>query len=656
MGSWWCVPCAHVLNTKEIVLKMNNGTGRGDVNLQELQQAFNRAAICFQQGNMMEADRICRRILKLAPGLPDVLHFRGLIACRSGEPKRGIKLLREAVKAAPSNADFLVNLGNACKEAGRSDEAIRHFQAALKIRSDIPELHNGLGVLYLEKENLKAAEKEFRLALRLRQDFAQAHFNLGRVFLAQEQKGGAIAHFKEAVRNKTDYAEAYIALAGIYKHWGIAEKALPLYEEALKYQPDNVHLMSAYGAVLQDVGRTQEALDVSRRAYDLAPIDDITTTISLGERLLLAGKHQEAREYFLESLEQNPKVVGVYNSIAASRKFQEGDPEIADMEQALGQSGLNDEALASLHFALGKVYNDCKRYDDAFGHYLQGNELRRNNIEYSHEQTESYFSELIDFFDERIFSKRPFSGEESDLPIFILGMPRSGTTLTEQIVSSHPSVFGAGELGDIGRIVNHLNSLAGKNRTYPSSLLDLDADVLQAVTQRFLMNIEAFDPDAQHITDKMPHNFIHIGLIAYLLPNARIIHCRRNPLDNCLSIFFQNFVGEHAYKWDLRELGRYYLLYERLMDHWKQVVPNPVYELQYEEMVADQEGVSRRLIEFCGLEWDDACLEFHKADRSVQTASQWQVRQPVYKSSTERWRRYEKHIGPLIEALRLVGR
>lgn len=620
-------------------------------NPQLLHQAFNQAVTLYQRGQFQEADTICRRLLKQVPGTPDLLNFRGLIACQSGEPKRGIKLFREAVGVNPDNPEYRVNLGNACKAVGRSDEAIKHFQAALKIRSDIPELHNGLGILYLDKDDLGAAEKAFLEALHLRPDFAQAHFNLGRVYLVQEQKGEAITHFKEAIRNKSDYAEAYISLAGIYKEWGIAEKALPLYEAALRYQPENVYLMSAYGAVLQDVGRTQEALDVSRKAYDLAPKDDITIIVSLGERLQLAGKHQEAREYFLKALEQNPKAVGIYHSIAISRKFQEGDPEIADMEHALGTSGLDDEALVSLHFALGKVYNDCKRYDDAFGHYLQGNGLRRKNIEYSHEQTESYFSELIDFFDDRFFSEPTFPGDESDLPIFILGMPRSGTTLTEQIVSSHPSVFGAGELGDIGRIANHLTSLAGKNKTFPHSLLELGNDVLQAVTQRFLRNMRAFDPDAQHITDKMPHNFVRLGLIAYLLPRARIIHCRRNPLDNCLSIFFQNFVGEHSYKWDLGELGLYYLQYERLMEHWKKVVPNPIFELQYEEMVADQEGVSRQLIEFCGLDWDESCMEFHKTERSVQTASQWQVRQPVYKSSTERWRRYEKHIGPLIEVL-----
>jgi hypothetical protein len=198
-----------------------------------------------------------------------------------------------------------------------------------------------------------------------------------------------------------------------------------------------------------------------------------------------------------------------------------------------------------------------------------------------------------------------------------------------------------------------LTRLAGKHSDYPESLLKLDGKVLDAVAKRFLENLRAYDPDVRHITDKMPHNFLHLGIIAYLLPKARIVHCRRNPPDNCISIFFQNFEGEHPYKWDLETLGRYYRLYERLMKHWERVLPSPMFEVRYEEMVADQESMSRRLIEFCGLEWDDACLEFHKSERSVITASHWQVRQPIYKSSTERWRRYEQHIGPLMEALGL---
>ncbi len=624
-------------------------------NPQELQRAFQQAAAFFQSGRLAEADVICRKLLKQVPGLPDVLHFRGLIACRSGDPRKGAKLIREAVEANPENAEYRVNLGNACREMGRADEAVRHYKAALKIRPDIPELRNGLGILYKDKGDPDAAEKEFLEALQLRPDFAQAHYNLGALYREQERQGSAIKHFQEAIRGDSGFTDAYIALAQIYKKLHIAEKALPLFEEALRHRSGNHGLMLEYAGMLQEAGRTEDALNIGRKALELAPEDDPPTLMAMGQILLNAGKHEEALEFSRRVLAINPEFIGVFSSIANAKKFQDGDAEIADMEQALAREGLPDEIKGTLHFALGKVYNDCKRYDEAFLHYVNGNSIRRQHIEYARDKQRDEFDRLMAFFDERFFAERAYPGLESDFPVFIVGMPRSGTTLTEQILSSHPQVFGAGELGDVGRIVRHLTRLAGKGGEYPEALEGLDADILDAVTNRFLENLRAYDPDVRHITDKMPHNFLHLGLIAYLLPKARIVHCRRNPLDNCISIFFQNFEGKHAYKWDLGDLGHYYRLYERLTEHWERVLPNPIFEVRYEEMVADQENLSRQLIDFCGLEWDDACLQFYKSERSVKTASHWQVRQPIYNTSTDRWRRYEKHIGPLMEALQWEG-
>ncbi len=631
------------------------GHGAVQASPQELQQFFNQALACFQRGDMAQADTLCRRILKQAPGLPDVLHFRGLIACRAGDPARGVKLLRDAVKSAPDNADFRVNLGNACREIGRSDEAIKHYQAALKIKPNIPELRNGLGSMYQEKGDMEAAEREFLQALELRPGFAQAHYNMAVLCMGQERNGLAIHHYQEAIRNDRGFTDAYIALAQLYSKLHITEKALPLFAEAMRRKPNNYGLMLEYAAALQWSGKGDEALELAAKALELAPQDDLVSLAAMSWLLLVVGRHDEAQQYAHKILEINPDAVEVFSNIAASKKFQEGDPEISEMEQAieraLGQKGVDDAIIIGLHFSLGKVYNDCRRYDDAFNHYLSGNRIKCQSINYDRQKSDEFFDRLIDFFNQELFAERKWPGVESELPVFILGMPRSGTTLTEQIISSHPQVFGAGELGDIGRIGSHLTRLAGKGSEYPEALRLLDSDTLSAVTNRFLENLQAYDPEASRVSDKMPHNFLLLGTIAYLLPKARVIHCRRNPLDNCISIFFQNFVAEHNYKWDLYELGHYYRQYERLMEHWRKVLPNPMFELQYEDLVADQEGVTRQLIEFCGLEWDDACLEFHKSERSVQTASQWQVRQPVYKDSTERWRRYEKHLEPLQRGL-----
>jgi tetratricopeptide (TPR) repeat protein len=505
--------------------------------------------------------------------------------------------------------------------------------------------------MYKDKGDEEAAEREFQQAIKLRPDFAQAHYNLAALCMEQKRDGSAMKHYREAIRYDSGFTDAYIALAQLYGKLSITEKALPLFEEAMRRKPNNYGLMMEYATILQDGGRSEEALEIATKALELAPQDDLPTMLTMSKLLLNAGRHDETLQYGRKVLEVHPDAVWVFGNIANVKKFQEGDPEIIEMEQAMARDGLEDEPRTILHFSLGKVYNDCKQYDDAFSHYLSGNRIKHQSIEYERKLEEEYFERLIEFFDQQFFTQRPWPGQESDLPIFIVGMPRSGTTLTEQIISSHPQVFGAGELGDMGRISSHLTGLAGKGSEYPSSLLKLDGDVLSAVTSRFLENLRAYDPEARHITDKMPHNFVQLGTIAYLLPRARVVHCRRNPLDNCISIFFQNFGDGHNYKWDLEDLGHYYRLYERLMEHWQRVLPNPLFEVQYEEMVENQEALSRRLIEFCGLEWDDGCLEFHTSSRAVKTASHWQVRQPIYKSSTERWRRYEKHLGPLQKGL-----
>jgi hypothetical protein len=246
------------------------------------------------------------------------------------------------------------------------------------------------------------------------------------------------------------------------------------------------------------------------------------------------------------------------------------------------------------------------------------------------------------FFAER----RGVFGSPSDVPVFIVGMQRSGTTLTEQIAASHPQVYGAGELEHIRRIAGMIK--IGRPESTVRQLTSADS---LALAGDYLRKVREIGGDALRIVDKMPHNFQYLGLIAILFPKARIIHCTRDPMDNCVSCFTQSFTGHHGYNTDLRQLGLYYREYRRLMDHWRRVLPIPMLEIDYEEMVADQETQSRRLIDFLGLDWDPACLNFHETDRSVQTASRWQVRQPIYKTSVKRWKDYEKHLGPLKKAL-----
>jgi hypothetical protein len=262
-----------------------------------------------------------------------------------------------------------------------------------------------------------------------------------------------------------------------------------------------------------------------------------------------------------------------------------------------------------------------------------------------------FVDRMIATFDRAFFASRMGFGHASDIPVFVIGMPRSGTTLTEQILASHPRIWGAGERSDFGDILKEMQFDAIRSPNFPQSIRGVPAKSIREVGSRYVGSIGRGAGKALRVVNKMPHNFEYLGLIALALSKAKIIHCRRDPLDNCLSCFMQSFNESHAYNRDLETLGLYYRQYHRLMEHWKAVLPAKIFDLPYEDMVAQQETMSRALIEFVGLEWDDACLAFHDTERSVSTPSRWQVRQPIYKSSLKAWRAYEKHLAPLKEAL-----
>jgi hypothetical protein len=304
---------------------------------------------------------------------------------------------------------------------------------------------------------------------------------------------------------------------------------------------------------------------------------------------------------------------------------------------------------AYLHFHLGHLYDRTGEYDRAFSHFRQGNNLVQSP--YDSDEHHRLVSSLIRAYDPASLATHPRATLPTEQPIFIVGMPRSGTTLVEQILTSHPRVYGAGELDDLSQIAAALPRTLGSAEPYPRCLDTLTQAQVDALAQQHLAKLAALSGNAPRVTDKMPLNFLNLGLIALLFPHARVIHCTRDPLDTCLSCYFCNFAGNLPYTYDLAHLGQFYKEYTRLMRHWKKVLPVRMREVSYEQLVADPEAQMRALVAFCGLDWDGNCLEFHNTERAVMTASDVQVRRPIYNSSVGLWRRYEKHLAPLLEAL-----
>ncbi|MDH3412537.1 MAG: sulfotransferase, partial [Gammaproteobacteria bacterium] len=304
-----------------------------------------------------------------------------------------------------------------------------------------------------------------------------------------------------------------------------------------------------------------------------------------------------------------------------------------------------------LHFALGKINDDCGRYAEAFDHYQKANAERAARIKFDVDAAKAEVTRLMQIFDTGFFNQRSDYGDSSELPVFIVGMPRSGTTLVEQILSAHPEVHAAGELMDINELAGGLRRRLSSSADYPECVEKIDAATSRKLAGEYLSGLRRRDPNALRITDKLPGNYMLLGLIALLLPRARIIYCRRHPLDVALSIYFTDFRAGHHYSYALEHIAAHFSQFTRLMDHWGRVIPAPMLEVRYEQVVAEPDAQIRRLLEFLGLDWDARCLEFQKVNRPVHTASAWQVRQPLYASSVARWQRYAQHLGVLEAAL-----
>lgn len=579
---------------------------------------INLLGALFNTGRYVEQESLARSLLKLYPDSGVVWKLFGLSLQMQG--KDALNAMQKAAELLPNDAEAHANLAAALRARGQLDAAVASGRRALQIRPDFAEAYNNLGVTLLDVGQPDDAVANYRRALQIKPDFAEAYNNLGSALKELGQLDGAVTSYRRAIELKPDFAKAYSNLGIILRELGQLDGEMESYRRALEIDPECSEAMLGVGQLCMANGEMAEAEGLFRKALEIKP-DDL-----------------EAR--FL---------------LAQVSKAKAGDQNLAALVAAEdaarnSESPMPYKKAIFLQFALGKCYDDIGDYDKAFPHFIEGCKLKRATFKYDAEQTTQHFSDIMRIFNQATMERLRGGGDSSRLPIFVLGMPRSGTTLTEQIIASHPDVHGAGELPDLMAIAQR--DVAGTGAVFPNNIPALDQAGLSAWAADYVAGLHRRARDARHITDKMPANFLAIGLIHVMLPNAKIIHVNRNPVDTCLSCFMQLFSSKQEHTYDLSELGRYYVDYARLMEHWRSVLPAGAFlDVQYEDIVTDQETQARRIIDFCGLEWNDACVDFHKNKRSICTASVTQVRQPIYKSSVERWRPYEKFLGPLLDAL-----
>lgn len=652
-----------------------------------------QALALHRAGRLAEAEALYRRILVGEPQHPDALHLSGLVAHQQGEHATALTRIEAAIAANGDVADYHHNRGVVLLRLGRAGEAEASLRRALALKPGYADAENALGNALQALGRPGEARQRYETALRLKPDLIEARNNLGNALRQLGESDAAIAQYRQALARRPAYVEAWCNLAAALQARGDLEEAGTAFGEALRHRPDHAPAWRGLAAVQREQGDFSAALDSHRRAAAADP-DGLRDQLDLGDALTEVGRAAEAEACFRAILARWPTASDAHIGLAhlargagddaAARRHYEAalaiDADgidalrgIAELDRGALDGALRarmsrlvaDERLAPkqrshLCFALARAAESGGAYEQAFAHYAEGNALRRSEIEREGKRFDpgahaDYVDRQIAAFTPTLFQRLALLGNASELPIFIVGMPRAGTTLCEQILASHSAVHGLGEQLDIqtmARVLPQRLAAAGAAPLpYPECLAGLTPEVAGPLVGAYLARLQRLAPQALRVTDKHPTNFRHLGLIAALLPRARLIHCRREAMDSCFSCFTQDFEAPIPWAWDLASLGRYYRQYARLMGHWQHVLPVPVFEFVYEEVVADLPGVARRLVEFCGLPWEERCLNFHETERPVLTASRWQVRQPLYGSSVGKWRHYERHLAPLKAAL-----
>lgn len=511
-----------------------------------------------------------------------------------------------------------------------------------------------------KKGNLAEAEKGYRQILKSDPSSHNALHGLGLVYSRSGHHEEAYASFKQAIGLEPNVADYWIAFAICLKEMHELHAAKIALARAIELEPERIEPLIELGLICILCNEGNEALDALDRAVALDPSNKDAQYLR-GVQKNAFGDIESARSAFMLVLDLDPEggdtvTTSVYWRLVELSRDKTDLDWIADRAQAALEKNIDDaRAISNLHFTIALTRHRQNRYDDAFTHYAKANEVLRDSHRMVRDSISKMVDSVIEGFQPDVFDKFKDVGSESNEPIFIVGMPRSGSTLVEQIVSSHKSIDSAGEFYKLWQISGSLSKDLGGSARYPDRFGNFDPNHLAPIGEDYISALRRGRSDtAQHITDKFLNNFFNIGLIAVLFPNAPIIHCRRDPMSTCFSCYCQNFTNSHGqlvYSNSFEDLGLYYREYERLMEHWRSVLPGRMFELDYENLIDDQEGVSRSLIEHIGLPWDDACLEFYKSKKSAITASINQVRSPIYKSSVAGWRNYEKYLGPLKDAL-----
>ena len=591
----------------------------GNQNLQKLDR--NNLVSIVNDINKGRTDKALVALDKLIKSFPDdalLFNLRGACHEAMNQFDQSIESFNKAVEIHPQYEEALYNLGVVQKKAGKPDDAINSYQRAIGINSQNANAHNNLGNLLTQKGHIKQSIEHLNLALKLNPKFAEAHNNLGLANMELNKLSECINNFLLAIENNPQYEGAYINLGRVYRELNEFDNELNCYKKCLKIKPNASKILVQLGRAYRNRGENKLAIDC-----------------------------------FESSLNFNPESYSAYFELANRSEYKLNKEQIAKMESFAENDGLNDNDKINLNYALALIYEKNEDSDKLFSSLHRANSLRKKSLNYSLHDDEKRANNVKDFYQGLPNAKEIKLHEKSKSknPIFIVGMPRSGSSLIEQILSSHHNVYGGGELQIFRKILNPLiNTFLNDRESFQETIKDNNC--YESIRYEYLESIDRLDFKEAFFTDKALLNFQYIGLILRALPDSKIIHIKRDAMAICWSNFKTNFAQRGiAFSNDLNDLVGFYRLYEEQMNFWHSEFPNQIYDLKYESMTKNQIIETKELLNFCNLDWDENCLHFYNNNRSVKTASKDQVRKKIYSGSSDAWKKYKNYLEPLTNGL-----
>jgi len=640
---------------------------------------YNISGVCFKATGQLEMALKCfEEAVKLKPNFADANYNLGLTLQDLNQLDAAIESYQATLGLQKSYFKAHNNLGIIYKELGQMGDAVKSYKKAIDLHPNFAEAHNNLGTTLQEMGQLDEAANCYERALAIQPDYIEVHNNLGNTLNLLGQTDVALNSYKQALSINPDYADAHNNLGIIHHEMGQLDEAIKCYEKTIAINPENAEAHNNLGVTLNKLTQFHEAINCYGQALAINPNYD-ESYFNLGTTLYELGRNDEALNSYKQTLIINPDYADAYNNIgnilqelgqfdeafsnyvyalaidpdnaefhrnlALMKNYKKGDTQVIKMQSLLSDDNLSKSERIQLCFALAKAYDDLGEKDELFKILNQGNYLRKDELNYSIEKDLNNHSLFRKMFVSNIENSSSYDSL-SIRPIFIVGMPRSGTTLVEQIISSHHKVHGAGELNALDNLIapimnnysTHNNSLSEKN--------------FLSIRQGYSKKLSNLNVIESVITDKMPTNFKNIGFILKAFPEAKIIHLKRDAMAICWSIYQRYFPAEGiGFAYDMEDLGEFYNSYTEMMTFWHELFPNQIYDISYEDLTTNQEQETKKLLEYCELDWDKNCLNFHKNKRAVKTSSSFQVKEKMYQGSSDVWTKYKTQLKPLIDSL-----